>query len=193
MARVRNLEKRRADILEAALTVLFERGFCDLRIADVAKQAGVSAGLVCHHFDTKQGLLLAVMDHTVDVFEAQSQAVLDATETGQAKLLALVELALGPDQMNPRFSAAWLALYYLAASDPAYRAILQRYQRINLENIRAALQGAPSGEAVPDRAGLIAALVDGVWLQHAVRGTPYPADAVHRLAVDLLGLIPSSK
>jgi AcrR family transcriptional regulator len=54
-------EARRA-IVEAARTVFAERGFRAGSLRDVGEKAGVSAANVVHHFGSKEGLLLAVLE-----------------------------------------------------------------------------------------------------------------------------------
>lgn len=57
MARPSAVAERRHEILEATCVVVAERGFRDLRIADVAKRAGYSTGTVHYYFDSKEELL----------------------------------------------------------------------------------------------------------------------------------------
>lgn len=49
-------QSTRTRIREAALRLMAERGLAGTSIRDVAKEAGVSPGLVQHHFRTKEGL-----------------------------------------------------------------------------------------------------------------------------------------
>ena len=54
-----------ARIREAALRRFAERGVAATSIRDVAKAAGVSPGLVQHHFRSKARLRRAVADHVM--------------------------------------------------------------------------------------------------------------------------------
>jgi AcrR family transcriptional regulator len=58
----RSGETRRR-ILDAALTLLGERGYAGLRTGDVAAAAGVSKGAQTHHFPSKDDLVVAVVEH----------------------------------------------------------------------------------------------------------------------------------
>ena len=49
-------------IVDAARTVFAERGFRGGSLRDVGERAGVSAANVVHHFGSKEGLLLAVLE-----------------------------------------------------------------------------------------------------------------------------------
>ena len=52
----------RERILEAATRLLADSGYASLRVAAVAKEAGVSLGGQLHHFPTKDDLVLAVLE-----------------------------------------------------------------------------------------------------------------------------------
>src|SRR5689334_12947531 len=56
----------RARIRDAALTLFAERGVDGATIRDIAKAAGVSSGLVRHHFGSKEGLRDACDSYALD-------------------------------------------------------------------------------------------------------------------------------
>ena len=53
--------KRR--VLEAAARLIVRKGYAELRVADIAAEAGVSIGAQLHHFPSKDALVLAVIEH----------------------------------------------------------------------------------------------------------------------------------
>ncbi|GAA3812497.1 TetR/AcrR family transcriptional regulator [Sphaerisporangium flaviroseum] len=56
----------RARIRDVALRLFAERGIEGATIRDIAKEAGVSAGLIRHHFGSKEGLREACDTHMLD-------------------------------------------------------------------------------------------------------------------------------
>ena len=58
--RTRDPEAKRALTMQAARRLFVERGYAATTTADVARQAGVSEGILFHHFGSKEGLLAAV-------------------------------------------------------------------------------------------------------------------------------------
>ena len=56
-------EDTRRRILDAAVTLLGERGDAGLRTTDVALAAGVSKGARTHHFPSRDALVVAVVEH----------------------------------------------------------------------------------------------------------------------------------
>lgn len=61
----RRVDVRREEILDAAVAQVTRRGFGQTRVGDVAKALGVSTALVFYHFDSKERLLAAALDHAV--------------------------------------------------------------------------------------------------------------------------------
>ncbi|MBM7116114.1 TetR/AcrR family transcriptional regulator [Archangium primigenium] len=63
-------EERRRDVLRAARKVFARRGFVAAKISDIASAAGISHGLVHHYFPTKEALFVAVIDDSIQGWEA---------------------------------------------------------------------------------------------------------------------------
>lgn len=58
--------ERKEDIIMAALEQFAKRGYHDASIAQIAKQAGVSKGLIYNYFDSKEDLLDSIFEHYID-------------------------------------------------------------------------------------------------------------------------------
>jgi AcrR family transcriptional regulator len=54
-------EARRAQILEAALSVFTEKGYSEATVPDVAREAGVAVGTIYNYYESKRDILLAVV------------------------------------------------------------------------------------------------------------------------------------
>jgi AcrR family transcriptional regulator len=70
----------RARIREAAIRLFTDQGVKETAILDIAKAAGVSGGLIRHHFGSKDGLRLACDTY---VFDELVRFKLEALEQGQ--------------------------------------------------------------------------------------------------------------
>lgn len=106
------------DILASALDVL--RTGDALTIDAVARAAGLTKPGVVHHFSTKEGLTLAVLDHLLDEWEAEltARAAPDADATDRLRayieftLLGEVDPAdlalLADSRLRDKLSARWM-------------------------------------------------------------------------------------
>ena len=69
-------EARRTQLFEATLTTIAECGFSRTTLAEVAKRAGLSHGLVLFHFETKEKLLTETLDYLSDEYKNNWSAAL---------------------------------------------------------------------------------------------------------------------
>ena len=109
----------RQAITEAAVHLVATHGLEGASVRKVAAQAGVSAGLVQHHFPTKQALLLAAM-HQVDAAVQQRLEPLGNDGHSAAEHLRALALELIPlDETRTTEARVWLAFVAAAPANPA--------------------------------------------------------------------------
>jgi AcrR family transcriptional regulator len=102
---------RARDIAEAALTVFIRQGFRLTQMADVAREAGISAGSLYTYVDSKEALLeIALMQGLGELAESdepyQASGLIKASSTLAANLAnsfrwPILEEALRQDQIAP--------------------------------------------------------------------------------------------
>lgn len=92
-------DRRRAQIISAAVAVFTERGYADTTMADIAQHAGIGQGTLYRYVPSKRELLDLVFDYSVE-------EIIGATEP----VLRLDEPPASPDELLLRFDAAMDAL-----------------------------------------------------------------------------------
>src|SRR5690348_6252199 len=110
MARTPNTLQRRRQIALALQQVMAAKGYDGASIHDIASAAQLTPGLVHYHFENKQAILLALLDHLA---EQQGQRI-DAQVDGKNGLEAVdafidAHLALGRSA-DPEALACWIGL-----------------------------------------------------------------------------------
>lgn len=63
-------EKTRAEIIDSAKTLFYERGYAGTSFSDIVDAAGVYRGNIYHYFKSKDEILQAVVDQRLDEFRA---------------------------------------------------------------------------------------------------------------------------
>jgi len=161
-------EDRRDQLIEVAIDCLAELGFVGSTLAQIAGRAGVSAGLIAHYFDDKDGLLEAAFRRLSRRVHANVRAKLRQAHTPRGRVQAIIDANLAPEEFNPRTAYAWLAFWGQLLHVERLRRVQTAYQRRMLSNLRHALrQLLPDAEATA-LAAMIAAMIDGVWLRAAL-------------------------
>jgi AcrR family transcriptional regulator len=79
-------------IIQATIRVAFERGFANTRTADIAREAGVSEGLIFKYFPTKGHLFASIIKGVFQRLKAGADLIIAKENmTATAKLDALID------------------------------------------------------------------------------------------------------
>lgn len=109
----------RDKILAAAAECLVRDGLARVRMASIARTAGVSSGLLHYHFDTKEQLFGEVLrySHAVSA-ELTQQAMADAGESPAERLSSFLDRCLPSDDQRADEWLLWKELALLCIRDP---------------------------------------------------------------------------
>ena len=119
MGRPSNTDERRAQIVRGMRKVLAKVGYERASIADVARAANLTAGLVHYHFDNKLEILeMLVHDLLAERAMLLEQKLLGARKPASA-LDAFIEHHLHPGKdADPEALACWIVLTAEALREP---------------------------------------------------------------------------
>lgn len=166
-------EAARDRILDACARVIARNGLRRFRMQDVAREAGVSIGLLPYHFGDRDGLLQAALDR-VNAGAADRARAEAGDEGPRERLRALLLSEFGDDPGVREGSTAWNELRAAAVFEPATAAALARstaawqgeVERLVREADPEPCGGDPAASARAAALGLTA-LVEGLsgrWL-----------------------------
>lgn len=106
------------------------KGIGGTTLADVAKEAGLSQGIVNLHFESKDNLLAETLRHLACEYQSSFEATLErAPDTPASCLEALMALDLSASICQPAKLAIWFAFWGEVKSRPTYRAICNEIDR----------------------------------------------------------------
>ncbi len=77
----RDAEKTRARILASALSLFAKKGYVHTTFTDIAARLKMTKGAVYWHFESKQALLMALIDEMLEKFRRQIAELLPEGET----------------------------------------------------------------------------------------------------------------
>ena len=187
-------DKRREQMLQAAVDVICERGFSETRISDVAKITGSSPALVIYYFGTKDGLLTEALRYSDDLFYAATHEGLSEYETAREKLDYLVRVTCVKqcDGEAPGAWGLWFDLWAQAFRHPAVARDRAEFDRGG--RARSPLSSAtvrPAGSSGPldveEFCIAFAALLDGLSIQVALDDDVVTADRAVAVAMRFAG------
>ena len=161
----------RERLLDAAVRLIAREGIDNVRIARIATEAGVSAGLVHYHFASRDALLEEALEHS---YERAGDLRLAALEEGRAtaaqRLAAMIDQCLPTDRALHDDFVLWIELWLRSARDPALRPVAARlYARLHAWFAQAIADGVASGELrdcdVAQMTDRLLALIDGYGIR----------------------------
>jgi TetR/AcrR family transcriptional repressor of bet genes len=120
-------EKRRQQLIDATMKCIARKGMGSTTLGDVAKEAGLSQGIVNLHFESKENLLNETLRYIADDYKTQFNRTLEKSGPDAAsKLNALMELDLRPSILDRRKLAVWFAFWGEVKSRPRYREVCKK-------------------------------------------------------------------
>jgi AcrR family transcriptional regulator len=141
-------------LLDAAITLIAERGYDRTTLAAIGEVAGYSRGLVTQRFGSKEGLLWAVVKEMLAVWSAQAVRPRVGDRVGVDALRATLDVYLDAVSRRPQNIRAYYAL--LREADGPVSAVRDHIVKIHRDERVAITAWIADGQ----RAGVVRADVD---------------------------------
>lgn len=125
-----NSEERRQKIIDAAITVLLDKGVAASRMNDFVEASGLSKGGVYHHFDSKEDLLIGVLNSFLENNIDRIHLSIDPKQSAYQQLTAILrnheELMLELGKYNQLFLDFFSQAPYL----PRFRELMRQHYQL---------------------------------------------------------------
>jgi len=181
---------RREDLISATLVCLQKFGHEGVSVRRISAEAGVTMGLINHHFGGIAGLVAAAYDTlATTLLNASRTRSLQGTASPIQRLQRFFEASFSPGALEPALFRTWLVFWSLVPHAPQVRAVHDRTYgdtRAALEGLLRRLQREPATPAFRVRPAAIglAALIDGLWVELSLNPQSFTAAAATALCMD---------
>ncbi len=176
---------RREALIEATLSCLRKHGHEGASARRIATEAGVSAGLITHHFPSMSALVAAAYETlAMSLLNSIRKHSREVGATPRERLRRFFEASFTPTLLEPGLFNAWLVFWSMIAHDEEVRAVQDRTwlaYRAALESLLGQLRAAENVPAFKLRtAGFaLSALLDGLWIEASLNPRAFkPGEAV---------------
>lgn len=171
-------QSTRQAVIDAAVTCILERGFYRASSNEIARRAGVTWGVIQHHFGTREGLLLAVLEDGARQFTNLVSSASIGGDTATDRMGQLIDVLA--THYGSRAYLAYLQINLNLGHDPStsatVHATMAKVADESAEHVRALVRTALGpATAVSD-------LSTTVWL--VLRGFLLSQQLVDTLAYD---------
>lgn len=185
----RTQQARREQLIGAALRAINERGRDNVRIRDIAAEAGVSPGSVLYHYPELGDLMFDVHRTVVDRFYRHRADAVDAQASAAGKLAAAIETGL-PSGRGDEVARVLYEMHGLTERSSAHSALMTGLYDREVALYDAVLEiGRATGEFAFSRpareiAATLVALEDGLGLHLMSNNTSVERDAAKHLLTE---------
>ena len=178
-------EARRDSLVEATLNCLKIFGHDGVSIRKISAEAGVSIGLINHHFPNKSGLIAEA--YSTLAHALQESLLAQARRPGatpRARLSGFFQASFAPELIDPDLFNVWIVFWSMVRHSAAMRAVHDRTYDAYRNILEALLRDLASSDGVPKfklkKAAIgLSALLDGLWVELSLSpGTVRPQDAI---------------
>jgi AcrR family transcriptional regulator len=136
-------------IIDATIDAIAEIGLRNATTGEISRRAGVSIGALFHHFGTRLDLIVAAVEHHLELRFTRFSEVADALlhDATRAEPRALIG-AFRSITREPR-SMVWLEVLMAARTDPELRARVAPILEAQRDRFRASADAKPGLRTLP--------------------------------------------
>lgn len=163
-------EDRKRQLGEAALRCIQKNGNAGVSVRQIAAEAGVTQGLITHHFGEINELVAYAFEIMAADLHSGITAAIEAAGTDpRARIEACIEASFSPAIFDQSTLGVWIVFWGLVLHSPRMSAAQQRDNGLyvsRMESLIADLARAEGFKVGDPRLAAIqfAAMFDGLWL-----------------------------
>jgi TetR/AcrR family transcriptional regulator, transcriptional repressor of bet genes len=178
-------EVRREALVDATLRCLKQYGHEGVSVRRISAAAGVSIGLINHHFPSKSGLVAETYETLALSLQESIRSQADNKAVSpRDRLSGFFRASFAPEQLDPQIFNVWLVFWSMVAHSPEIGAVHDRTYRKYRSILESMLgQLADCGAAPPFKlrqaAIALSALLDGLWVELSLNPKTFkPREAI---------------
>lgn len=118
--------QRKAQILDAALAVIVQKGYENSRMDDIVASSKMSKGAIYWYYKSKKEVYLSLVNHWVHNYSAVLNHIVDTDRSASDQLRSLFQYFTVQYEKDPVVFKALLEFWSMAGRDPEFNDKLQK-------------------------------------------------------------------
>jgi TetR/AcrR family transcriptional repressor of bet genes len=194
MARPKNTEQRKKEIVMALLKVMSERGYEKASIQVIAKEAGLSSGLLHYHFKSKQEILLALVEWITTSATERLNRMNEGLTDPWEKIAAFINARLANDKNTLQEEvSAWVVIAGESVRQPEVKALYVELIDEQLNMLKHLIADVWEGKSTRSKevinlSAIILAAMEGAFQLSATAGEVMPKNYAADSVLNLIKL-----
>ena len=178
-------EEKRQQIMDAALELFAHIGFHSTSISKIAQSAGISKGLMYNYFDSKEDLVISIMDEGMKVFTEYFDPDKDGVLTPD-EFDFFVNKTFKTLKNNTKY---WRLYFSIILQTDVFKLVMAKYESV-LNEIMELLVAYYEKQGVEDpmaEAILFGSTLDGISMNYVMNPKMFPLDKIQESIIKKFG------
>nr|WP_321510133.1 TetR family transcriptional regulator C-terminal domain-containing protein [uncultured Celeribacter sp.] len=193
-------DTRRLDLLQATLDCIGDDGLNGASARKIAERAGVTAGLIRHHFGSKDEMVRQAYGHLMNQLTGRAEEVAHTqATTPEQSLASFIAANVTQPNLSARKVSLWATFIGRVEYEPGYSQIHRDSYREFLDILAGLIHPVRSVHELSDAPAIchslaiaLNGLIDGLWVEGSLGHGLYDADRLPHIALQaaegILGL-----
>ena len=186
--------ERKQLLIDATLKCLANYSLSGTTVRRIAELAGVTPGLVTHHFNSKEELIAAAYEYLSEQYLPKYDSQNGHhTDDAIARLRHYIGFIFQPEKQDHEMLKIWTGFWTLVLFDKRLRAVHRSTANRTRQHVSVLLKAAliSSGRSVDqqrldDLVIAILSLLDGIWLARGLDPDLLDADKARQMALEMV-------
>lgn len=184
-------DERRTQIMAATRRVMVKRGVMALRVADVAREAGVSPGIVHYYFASKDDLIRETFEDNFSASVERRSSILEREVPVDEKLSLLLDSYVPRDEVTRESWHVWMELWVGALQDERLRELNEtaygQWRHLIGGVIAEGIEGGVFASDDPEsEVNQLIAMLDGLAVQALLGSSVVSVEMMQRTCADFV-------
>ncbi|QQD85354.1 TetR/AcrR family transcriptional regulator [Jeotgalicoccus sp. ATCC 8456] len=105
-------DARKEQVIKASIEVLSELGYHKTSLSKIAKEAGISTGLISYHFDGKADLMRNTLKYLVEREQTTIKEAVEKEDSYTNRLITFIKVSLNYQHLNQKDNHALLEIVF---------------------------------------------------------------------------------
>ena len=171
---------RRGMLIDATTRSIAKYGYAGTTIERICDEAGVSRGLVNHHFGSKEELILQSYKQLCADWAYYTQDMMDEASEPEVALRAAISRNFDPKWFKRDYLSVWLGFWSAIPKSSELRKLDRALYKLDLKIFQNLFErlGAKRGVRLDARLQAIGlmSLIEGLWLQWSLDQTSFTVE-----------------
>jgi len=189
--RTASKQERKDQLIKATIRSIAKNGLSVTTMSTVAREAGLSQGIINLHFQSKDRLLEETLRYVVDEYRAAWFGALEkGGDTAAEKLTALLKVDFEKRICHRNKLAVWFAFWGESRSRPTYRQICAEWDLEYRDVLTGLCEEIIQDGGYSSRADFVAyglsAMSEGLWLDLLLNSADMTPELAYEISISYL-------